>query len=137
MVSHPRPRFRRSILVVDDDAMVAVTIGRVFSRESEVTVATSARKALELLLAGDRFDAIVCDLMMPQMTGMDLFAELVRVRPELCPRIVFLSGGAFTPEARAFLERIPNARLEKPFVPTNLRAVVHGVMQPASRTQTG
>jgi FixJ family two-component response regulator len=63
--------------------------------------------------------------MMPQMTGMELHAELVRLAPELAGRMVFVTGGAFTPGARAFLDNIPNQRLEKPFDAQQLRAVLN------------
>jgi CheY-like chemotaxis protein len=53
--------------------------------------------------------------MMPEMTGIDLFEELRRTAPEQAERMVFLSGGAFTARAQAFLKRVPNAYLEKPF----------------------
>ena len=71
------------------------------------------------------FDAIVCDLMMPHITGMDLYAELRdRVRDQ-AERIVFMTGGAFTPAARAFLKDVKNLRLEKPFDPTDLRSIIN------------
>jgi FixJ family two-component response regulator len=58
---------------------------------------------------------------MPRMNGMDFHAALHRLRPELTGRVIFLTGGAFTPQARSFLERIPNRRVEKPF---NARALL-------------
>ncbi len=81
----------------------------------EVTRLVSAREALELLERDQTWDAIVCDLMMPEMTGMDLHAALATRFPRLAERFVFLTGGAFTPRARAFLEQTKNALLEKPF----------------------
>lgn len=71
-----------------------------------------------------RFDLILCDLMMPAMTGMEVHDELVRLEPELAARMSFLTGGAFTPRARAFLAVVPNPRLEKPFDPQGLRSFV-------------
>ena len=81
---------------------------------------TQARSALERLASGERYDVIICDLMMPEMSGMEFFAEVSARYPELA----FLSGGAFTPAAREFLDRVPNPRIEKPFEPTKLRAFV-------------
>ncbi|MBA3672703.1 MAG: response regulator, partial [Gemmatimonadaceae bacterium] len=74
--------------------------------------------------AGEKFDLILCDLMMPDMTGMQLHAELSRVAPDQADRMIFLTGGAFTNEARQFLSEIPKEHLEKPFEPANLRAIV-------------
>jgi CheY-like chemotaxis protein len=74
---------------------------------------------------GERFDVILCDLMMPQMTGMDLHARLESQLPEQAAQMVFLSGGAFTARARAFLEEVPNQRLEKPFDARQLLLLVN------------
>jgi CheY-like chemotaxis protein len=63
--------------------------------------------------------------MMPQMTGMELHAELARLAPEQAARIVFVTGGAFTAGARAFLDAVPNQRIEKPFETQQLRAVLN------------
>jgi len=67
---------------------------------------------------------VLCDLMMPQMTGMDLFETLERELPEQARRFVFLTGGAFTPKSRTFLERVKNLRIDKPFDVAGLRAMV-------------
>ncbi|HMI93714.1 MAG TPA: response regulator, partial [Polyangiales bacterium] len=75
------------------------------------------------------FDVILCDLMMPHMTGMELHAKLLRSHPEQAKRMVFMTAGAFTPRARAFLESVPNPRLEKPFDPQSLRALIERLAQ--------
>ncbi len=116
------PRAGR-VLVVDDETLVGTTIRRVL-RDHEVTVVTTGKDALERIFSGATFDVILCDLMMPEMTGMDLHAELSQTLPEVLDRVIFTTGGVFTPTARAFLDRIPNERLEKPFEPQNLRALV-------------
>ena len=95
------------------------------SAEHDVELAASAGDALARVRAGQPFDVIVCDLMMPQMTGMDLHAELLRLSPELAARVVFITGGAFTAGARAFLDAVPNHRIEKPFGAQQLRAVIN------------
>jgi CheY-like chemotaxis protein len=61
------------------------------------------------------FDAVLCDLMMPGMSGIELFRALASRSPGLEERLVFMTGGAFTAEAEAFLEEVSNARVEKPF----------------------
>ena len=45
----------------------------------------------------------------------EVFEAIRRDRPELAPRVIFMTGGVFTPAAQAFLERVPNPRIEKPF----------------------
>jgi len=120
---------RGRILVVDDEAMICAAVRRMLGAEHDVTTATSAREALDRVAAGEPFDVILCDLMMPQLTGMDFHAELSRAAPHLVERLVFMTGGAFTPPARAFLDRIPNARVEKPFDAGNLRFIVQSLLR--------
>ncbi len=83
---------------------------------------TDAKQALERISAGERYDVILCDLLMPVMTGMDLYAEVVRAAPKLAGRIVFMTGGAFTSRARAFLASVANQCLEKPLDMSKLRS---------------
>ncbi len=117
------PVRRGRVLVVDDDVMLGRAMRRILAGH-DVTVMTSASEVRDRLLAGDRFDVILCDLMMPTMTGMQLHAELLREVPEVVERMVFMTGGAFTPSARAFLDEVSNERLEKPIDMRNLQAFV-------------
>lgn len=114
---------KASVLVVDDEASVGNVLRRVL-REHEVTVVTTAKDALSLLETGNEFDVILSDLMMPQMSGMEFYDEVTRRFPHVAERMVFVSGGAFTPSANAFLDRVPNERLDKPFDPKNVRELV-------------
>jgi CheY-like chemotaxis protein len=63
------------------------------------------------------FDFIFCDLMMPEMSGMDVFAEISRRYPEMTERVFFMTGGVYSPEVRAFIASVPNRCLQKPFDP--------------------
>jgi two-component system cell cycle sensor histidine kinase/response regulator CckA len=115
---------RGRILVVDDEKLVVRGVERVLSQEHDVVAVVAAKDALALCAGGEKFDLILCDLMMPDMTGMDLHRELLRVAPEQANRMIFLTGGAFTAKARHFLSEKPKEHLEKPFDPANLRAIV-------------
>jgi len=115
---------RGRILVVDDEKMVVSVIKRILAKEHDVVSTVAAREALALCVAGEKFDLILCDLMMPEMTGMDLHRELSRAAPEQAHRMIFLTGGAFTDKARQFLSETVKEYLEKPFDPVNLRAIV-------------
>jgi len=101
------PRAGR-ILVIDDEQMLCNAIERILGAEHDVTTVTSAREALSRFGAGERFDLILCDLMMPEMTGMDLHEELQQSMPDQAAKFIFMSGGAFTDNARAFLARSCN-----------------------------
>lgn len=120
------PRLR--VLVVDDEPLVGRSIRRAL-REHEVSVVSSGRDAIDALMSDpDAFDVILCDLMMPEVTGMDVFEEVQARVPELARRFVFMTGGAFTPRARQFLEEMANDFVEKPF---ELRVVRELVRQRA------
>ncbi len=105
---------RGRILVVDDDAGILACFERMLGDHHELVCTASGAEARALLEGGSRFDLVFCDLMMPSVSGMDLHAWLAGHDPALAVRMVFMSGGAFTPKAREFLARVPNLRLEKP-----------------------
>jgi two-component system NtrC family sensor kinase len=118
------PPRRRRVLVIDDEPALASMIRRVLDKQCDVEVANDAREGLARLAEGADYDVILCDLMMPDMTGMDLFAEIARRRPGIERKFVFMTGGAFTPRATEFLAQIKNRRLEKPFETAVLKAIV-------------
>ncbi len=122
------PGRRGRVLVVDDEPAVAAAIRRTLASQHDVEVRGSAEEALAAIGRGERFDAILCDLMMPGMTGMDLHEALARLAPEQARRIVVLTGGAFTPRAREFLDRVSVPRCEKPFDSQGLREMVGKVV---------
>jgi two-component system cell cycle sensor histidine kinase/response regulator CckA len=105
----------RRVLVVEDEAAVAMGLRLLLEQEYQVDVVSSGQQALELILGGTRYDAVLCDLMMPGMSGIDLFRALAGSAPGLEQKLVFMTGGAFTVEAEQFLEEIENPRVEKPF----------------------
>jgi PAS domain S-box-containing protein len=114
---------RARVLAVDDEPQVLRSIQRALGAH-EVVVADCGRDALARLATDEAFDVILCDLMMGDMTGMDLYAELGRRSQALAARIVFMTGGVFTDGARDFLAGVPNVCIEKPFDLAALRAMV-------------
>ncbi|HEY4244652.1 MAG TPA: response regulator [Kofleriaceae bacterium] len=116
---------RGTILVIDDEETLALAIKRFLSADHDVTAVTRASEALVLIERGARYDVILCDLMMPQITGAQLHADLMQIAPEQAARIVFLTGGAFTASAREFLDSVSNRRLDKPFELKELRKLVN------------
>ena len=117
------PAARARVLIVDDERMVGEAIRRMLP-DHEVTPVLSAAAALQRVRAGERYDVVLCDLMMPQMTGMELHAELTAVAPEQAQRMVFLTGGAFTPGAREFLADVTNPTVSKPFDRATIRETI-------------
>jgi PAS domain S-box-containing protein len=111
-----RPVVRRGrLLIIDDDRLVGSVVQRWLGDEHDVRVVSRAADALTMIEREPFFDVILCDLMMPEMNGQQLFRELVRRAPRQAERVVFMTGGPFTPSAREFLGTVPNHHIEKPF----------------------
>ncbi|WNG21204.1 ATP-binding protein [Cystobacter fuscus] len=110
------PAMRRGrLLVVDDEARVLSSLERTLGRTHEVIAFDRAQAALAWMEQGQPWDLILCDVMMPEMTGMEFHEALAQRMPERVRDIIFITGGAFTATAREFLARVDNARLDKPF----------------------
>jgi CheY-like chemotaxis protein len=109
------PLTRAKVLVIDDDPGVGSALRAMLEAHHEVRSVGDAREGLKILLGPEEFDVVFCDLIMPEVTGMDVFCALELNRPERAARLVFMTGGVFTAEAERFLSRVPNPRVEKPF----------------------
>ena len=115
------PRCR--VLVVDGDPLIGEAIARSLGDTSEITIASDARQAIELAVNAP-FDVVLCDVMLPEATGVEFYVEMLRAAPHLVRRVAFMVGGASTARARAFLSSIANPRLEKPIDMGELRKLV-------------
>jgi len=122
---------RGRILVIDDDALTLRMMKRML-RHHDVSCVDRAQTALDLLGRGERFDVILSDMMMPGLTGMQLYARLEAEFPEQVPRVVFLTGGAVGVEAIAFLATVKNHCLDKPIVQEALHAILQHMLAAAS-----
>ena len=124
----PPPELMRvpRVLLVDDEVMVTRALKRMLGSSMHVTSFTDAKLAVEHLSsnAGDRYELVLCDLMMPETSGMDFYETLGQARPDLVHRVAFMTGGSFTSEATEFLERVGRPVLEKPFNISALRRVI-------------
>ena len=123
---------RARILVVDDDVAVLNTVRRILAREHEVVVLSDPREALRMLEGGAVFDLVLCDPIMPYLGGEELHARVAARSPALAERFVFISGGVTSPSVQAFLARVPNERMEKPFVVQNLLGLARRSVRPSS-----
>ena len=117
------------VLVVDDEPFIGRVIRRALRADFDVVAIESAREALERIVAGEHFDVILCDLMMPEMTGMELHAELTSFDRSLARRMIFVTGGAFTEPAQEFLNRDGILRAEKPIDVQSIRALIHSLLR--------
>jgi len=117
------------LLVVDDDVAVRRALMRILGSDHDVSTVSSGAEAIELIGSGERFDVVLCDLMMPNVTGDQCYQRVSEIAPAQAARFVFMSGGAFTASARAFLETTQHPTLEKPFDLELLRSVVQQVVE--------
>jgi CheY-like chemotaxis protein len=115
---------RARVLVIDDEPLVAESLRLVLASEFGVTTTTEPTQALEWIVAGESFDVILCDVMMPGMNGVELRDRIETVAADQAARIVFVTGGILLPHVRALLERVPNAWIEKPIDLDGLRELV-------------
>ena len=130
----PAPR-RGRILMVDDEPVILSILTRALGKSHDCVSTTKASEALARLRAGEHFDLILCDLMMPVMDGKELYTELSRFAPDQASKMIFLTGGAFTPALQAFLSEVPNERLNKPFDVAYLKKTVNArIEEPAAMT---
>jgi PAS domain S-box-containing protein len=128
------PAVRGRILIVDDeDGIRAIMVHML--REHDAVQASSGAQAKEMLESDQDFDLIICDMMMSNVSGMDLHEWLTEHHPRLAKQLIFITGGAFTPRARDYLKKVDNIRLEKPFEMTNFRKIVNELIL-AHRTES-
>ena len=136
--SDPAPQ-RGRILVVDDEFSVARTLSALLQSEHDITLAASGAEALAAIEAEPNggFDVIMCDLMMPGMSGMDLYERVKREHAGLELRMVFMTGGVSMDRAREFLATSVNLTFEKPFDFDLLRGTLRRLVEAARRANAG
>jgi signal transduction histidine kinase len=129
LVLAEEPIRRAKVLIIDDELLIGRVLKRSLGAFHDMTVLTSGVEALAQIASGERFDVIFSDLMMPEISGMDLFRELSKVAPDQAKRMVFVTGDAFTEQARAFLDDIPNPCLDKPFEVATILGMISSVVR--------
>lgn len=112
------------MLVVDDEALVVDSLRRLLSGEFEISSTTRAAEALAWITGGESYDVILCDVMMPDLSGVELRKRIEEVASEQAARIVFVTGGLILPHVRAMLDDVPNTVLEKPIDIEGLRELI-------------
>ena len=125
VANDPTPLAALRILIIDDDAFVARALRRLM-RNHEVSIETKAANALQKL-ADERYDLVLCDVMMPDMSGIDFYSAVSTIDQRFADRIIFMTGGAFTRGASDFLEGIDNPCLTKPFDMSELETAIEEI----------
>ena len=103
------------ILIVDDEESIREVFARILQRAGYQTAfASDGLEAREAILAED-YDLILCDLNIPKLSGDRLYEQLAEEKPEVLPRIVFITGDIYNQRIRDFMARVPNRFITKPF----------------------
>jgi signal transduction histidine kinase/CheY-like chemotaxis protein len=119
----PAPGGALKILAVDDESSVLAFLTRALS-DHHLTTETNPHAALERILRGED-ELILCDLMMPEMTGIDLYEQVKRHDPELAQRMIFMTAGVFTEETSILAEQqITGGWIEKPIRVADLELLI-------------
>ena len=118
------PSVRGRLLVIDDEELMTRVLMRVLRCEHDVVATTSAAAAIERLAQGELFDAVVCDVHMPHMDGVQVFEWIRAHRPELAGSFMFLTGGVPDVATAGRLAALPVPCMYKPFAPNELRRLV-------------
>lgn len=117
-----------TLLVVDDEPIVATLMKRMLSSRGEVVIREDVDGAIEHLTSNTSVDLILCDLTLRGGSGWNLYAWLSEHRPAMLPRIAFITGGAYTPEAQDFLAHVQPPCLHKPFTRQELLEFADGLL---------
>lgn len=120
---------RPKVLIVDDEPRLGRSLAIVLGDDVEPVVVDSAESAMEVLTSDPAIEVILCDLMMPGVSGMDLHSWVKDRLPGLAPRMIFMTGGAFTTSSRQFLASTRNKSIDKPFEPAQLLTLIRGVLE--------
>lgn len=124
------------VLVIDDEPAVGRTIQRLLGKTCDVTVLTNGHAAISLLAGGDEFDVILCDISMPEVSGLVVYETVVAIRADLAHRFVFLSGDIHSSRTSEFFGSVPNARIDKPFDLETVRALVRARIASEAAVET-
>ena len=118
---------RKSVLILEDDSGFADMVKETLEEQGyRVTVVPDGAKGVQQIIAAD-FDAILCDMVMPNFPGDMFYLAVQRARPHLCPRFIFMTGHQNNPKIAKFIEQSTCAALWKPFQMRDLFATLESV----------
>lgn len=110
----PGPARHARVLIVDDENFLARGLRRALSPHETLSVG-DGRAALALLRRDSNFDVVLCDLMMPGLSGAQLYEAACQLAPDLGERFIFMTGGAFLEDSQEFIQGVGLPVLQKPF----------------------
>ncbi|HTH23928.1 MAG TPA: ATP-binding protein [Vicinamibacterales bacterium] len=120
---NPSPH-RRNALVVDDEESNAALVRRVLAGAGyDVESTTLSRRAL-VMIERTAYDAVICDVKMPELSGQELYGRVCQIRPEMARRFIFITGDIDGEDTRQFLDESRCSYFMKPFNLERLTAAV-------------
>lgn len=129
---------RARVLIIDDDVRVARALARILHRH-DCVIATGGIDGRDILREDHHFDIILCDVMMPDMSGPELYRWLEEKDSATAERVYFITGGAFGDRGTSLLEQMPARVIAKPFDRFEVRSLVERVAasKPCMTRETG
>ncbi len=115
-----------SVLVIDDEELILRSLGRMLRSDYWVDVCSDGERALEMIAEGD-YDVILCDIMMPGLSGVALYERLKEVCPQARERVIFISAGTFTYKTQSFADSTTQPVLLKPVRREGLRTAIEAL----------
>lgn len=116
---------RPTVLVIDDEPLLGQTIQLGLEDDFDVQLAATGQEALKLILSDETYGLILCDLSLPDISGADIYREMLDKKPELKSRFVVMTGGAFSPASQEFMRKFSGKVLNKPFTLNELEQLAH------------
>ena len=116
------------VLIVDDHPEMARSLARLLGGDAQAITAASGADALARITESGRFDLVFCDVMMPGMTGLELFERVRAIDPATAAAFVFTTGGV-SPEYQAMLDATGAPCLLKPCDFDHLRGLIAAVQR--------
>ncbi len=121
MSTSQNPRLPK-LLIVEDDTLIANCLARGLRGDVDLTIVNRGTDAMHVLDGDPGFDAILSDLNMPDITGVEMRRRIRQVDPAMADRIAFMTGGAMDKDGSDLLGEEPERCLSKPFTIQQLRA---------------
>jgi two-component system NtrC family sensor kinase len=119
-------------LLIDDEPKVAETLKACLSNEFEVDIASCGSEALNAIKAGTRYDAVLCDFVMPKMNGVEFLKNLREIDPTLADRTVMMTGMLGSDPFQALGADFACPLLQKPFHPEKARDILLEIIRKES-----
>lgn len=116
------------VLVIDDEQLLGQTIQLGLEDTMDVELEVSGKKGLDRLLSDEQFELVLCDLSLPDLSGIDIYSRVLSEKPEIKEYFVVMTGGAVSTESRDFLENYEGPLLNKPFTLSQVEALIDRIV---------